>query len=464
MTSPFVAIIGGGISGLAAAYELQQRGVPFMLIEQSGTCGGVVRTEHVGGYTIDGGPDALLIQKPAAIEVCRELGLADRLRPQLHRATFVVRNGRLRELPAASVLGIPTRWLPFITTRAFSWRGKLRMGAELFVRRAAAGEDESIASFIGRRFGREAVDYLAEPLLAGIHGGHPAQLSMHAAFPRLLELERQYGSVISGLRAMALRKPAAAGVASPFVSLPDGMRELTEALLQRLPPSSIRTNAGVEAIDDRAGRFVVTLRDGSRMVAPRLLLATPPAVTSRLLRSVDADLSALCGRIRSASVVTVALGYPRDAVAHPLNGAGIVVPRREGLSLRALSWVSSKWEGRAPAGHVLMRAYVGGIQDPEAIARSDEDILTAVRRDLATLVGVSGEPEMTRLYRWRDATPQLEVGHAGLMAQIERRLADRPGLGVAASGFRGTGIADCVSDARRQAARLADQAAAALSV
>ena len=258
MTSPFVAIVGGGISGLAAAYELQQRGVPFTLIEQSGTCGGVVRTEHVGGYTIDGGPDALLIQKPAAIELCRELGLADRLRPQLHRATFVVRNGRLRELPAASVLGIPTRWLPFVTTRAFSWRGKLRMGAELFVRRAVAGEDESIALFIGRRFGREAVDYLAEPLLAGIHGGHPAQLSMHAAFPRLLELEQQYGSVIAGLRAMALRKPAAVGVPSPFVSLPGGMRELTEALLRRLPPASIHTNAGVS--DRRSGRVLCRAR------------------------------------------------------------------------------------------------------------------------------------------------------------------------------------------------------------
>jgi oxygen-dependent protoporphyrinogen oxidase len=239
------------------------------------------------------------------------------------------------------------------------------------------------------------------------------------------------------------------------------MGELIEVLRQRLPAASMRTNTRVDAIDDRGGRYVLTLGDGSRLTTPRLLLATPPAVTARLLRPVDADLSALCGRIRSASVVTVALGYPRAAVAHPLHGAGIVVPRREGMSLRALSWVSSKWEGRAPAGHVLLRAYVGGIQDPEAIDRSDAEILKALRRDLARLIGATGEPDLTRLYRWRDATPQLEVGHAALMAQIEGGLGDRSGLAVTASGFRGTGIADCVGDARRQAAQLADRPAAA---
>jgi oxygen-dependent protoporphyrinogen oxidase len=461
-----VAIAGGGISGLAAAYELQRLGVPFVLLEQSPTCGGVVRTDRVDGYTIDAGPDALLTQKPAAIELCRELGLAERLRPQKRRATYVVRNGVLRELPEASVLGIPTRWTPFVTTRAFSWRGKLRMAAECLLPRGGGGDDESIASFIGRRFGTEAVDYLAEPLLAGIHGGDPARLSMRVAFPRFLELEKKYGSVIAGLRTMAAAGKAAAphGAPSPFVSLPGGMGELTAALLKRIPPASIRTGAGVRAIAEvPSGGYLLTLSDGSRLMASSLLLATPPAVTAKLLRGVDSKLAFLCGRIQSASVVTIALGYRRSAIGHPLDGAGLVVPRREGLSIRALSWVSSKWEGRAPVDRVLLRAYAGGMADPGAIYRRDDEILDSVCRDVASLVGAQGEPEMARIYRWRDATPQLEVGHAALMAQIDEGLAAWPGLAVTASGFRGTGIADCVSDARREAGRAADRSLVALT-
>jgi oxygen-dependent protoporphyrinogen oxidase len=464
VTAPTVAIVGGGISGLAAAYELRLRGVPFVLIERASTCGGVVRSDRIDGYTIDAGPDALLTQKPAAIGLCRELGLAAQLRPQSSRATFVVRDGRLCELPEASVLGIPTRWKPFVTTRAFSWRGKLRMGAELFVgRRSDSDEDESIASFIGRRFGAEAVDYLAEPLLAGIHGGDPARLSMRAAFPRFLELERTHGSVIAGLRTMRAARAPGAGGSSPFVALPGGMGDLTRALLQRLAPESIRAGVGVESIAEAEQGYLVVLGDGSRISAPCLVMATPPAVTARLLRSVDSELSFLCARIRSASVVTVALGYPRSAIRNPLNGAGVVVPRREGLSLRALSWVSSKWEGRAPAGHVLLRAYVGGMSDPGAIDRRDEAIIEAVRRDVDLLVGATGEPGLVRVYRWREATPQLEVGHGALMEQISRRLAVRPRLAVTASGFRGTGIADCIADGRHQAARIADWSEVALT-
>jgi oxygen-dependent protoporphyrinogen oxidase len=464
VTAATIAIVGGGISGLTAAYELQRRGVPFVLIERSPACGGVVLTDRVDRYTIDAGPDALLTQKPAAIDLCRELGLGGQLRPQSSRATFVVRNGSLRPLPEASVLGIPTRLKSFATTRAFSWPGKLRMGAEFLVPRRPEGEDESIASFIGRRFGREAVDYLAEPLLAGIHGGDPTRLSMRAAFPRFLELERRFGSVIAGLRTMGRATSSGGTVPSPFVALRGGMGDLTAALRNRIAPASIHIGVGVESIAEAAGGgYVLTLRDGSRIAAPCLLMATPPAVTAALLRAVDRELSRLCARIRSASVVTIALGYARSAIRHPLNGAGVVVPRREGRSIRALSWVSSKWEGRAPAGHVLLRAYAGGMADPGAIDRGDDAILAAVRRDVECLVGATGEPELTRIYRWRDATPQLEVGHAELMGQIARRLVDRPGLAITASGFRGTGIADCVSDARHQAGRIADGLGVALT-
>src|SRR6266508_5116714 len=316
---PAVAIIGGGISGLASAFELQSLGISFVLLERAPQCGGVIRTDAIDGYTIDAGPDALLTQKPAAIDLCRELGVFDRLRPQTHRATFVVRAGRLRELPEASIMGIPTRWRPFVSTRAFSLRGKLRMAAEIMVARGS-GADESIASFIGRRFGREAVEYLAEPLLAGIHGGDPERLSMRAAFPRFLDLEAAHGSVIAGLRAMRAKAPPHVKPASPFLSLPGGMRELTDALLKRLPPSSIRAGVAVEGVVAARGGFVVGLGDGERLAVPLVLLTTPPAVTARLVREIDSALTFLCTRIPSASVATVALGYERNAISHPING------------------------------------------------------------------------------------------------------------------------------------------------
>jgi protoporphyrinogen/coproporphyrinogen III oxidase len=462
MSRQTVAVVGGGISGLAAAYELQSLGIPFVLLERAPACGGIVRTERVDGYTIDAGPDALLTQKPAAIELCRELGLGHRLRPQAARATFVVRGGRLRRLPNASVLGIPTRWWPFVTTRAFSWRGKLRMAAEAFVKSATV-DDESIASFIERRFGREAVEYLAEPLLAGIHGGDPARLSMRAAFPRFLDLEARYGSVIAGLRQARASHGTKQPPPAPFVSLPNGMEELTDALRAALIGTSIRTGAAVDEIFEAPGGYLLKLADGSRLAVSAVLLATPPSATARMLRNLDSSLSFLCARIRAASVVTVALGYRREAIRGALDGAGVVVPRSEGMSIRALSWVSSKWTGRAPEGHVLLRAYVGGSTDPKAIGRRDEDLIESVKRDVDKLLGTTGDPELTRVYRWRSVTPQLEVGHSHLMEHIERRLAAHPGLAVSASGFRGTGIADSVADARDQARRIAERPTVALT-
>jgi oxygen-dependent protoporphyrinogen oxidase len=454
---PAVAIVGGGISGLAAAYELSQLGVPFALYDRASRLGGVIHTDRTGGYTIDAGPDALLTQKPAALALCRALGLGARLQPQAARDTYVVRGGRLRRLPDASVLGIPTRWLPFVTTGAFSLRGKLRMAADAALPARLADGDESIASFIGRRFGREAVDYLAEPLLAGIHGGDPARLSMRAAFPRFLELEARHGSVILGLqrRLPSRSDPAAGAPLPPFVALPDGMGELVAALTAALPADALQPGVGVERIDRLRDGYELRLTNGAHAIADAVLLATPPPVAARLARRLDADLATLAARIRMASVVTVALGLDRSAVRHPLNGTGFVVPQREGLQVRAVSWVSSKWSGRAPVDRVLLRAFLGGALHPQAIDLDDDVLTQRVLADVGRLLDVSADPELLRVYRWRDATPQLEVGHLDLMAEIERRLTVNPGLFVSASGFRGTGIADCVADARRQAARAA---------
>jgi oxygen-dependent protoporphyrinogen oxidase len=451
-----VAIVGGGMSGLAAAYELDRRGVRFVLFEAAPTLGGVVRTERVDGFLIDAGPDALLTQKPAAIELCRELGIGHRLRPQADRGTFLVRGGQLRALPEASVFGIPTDWLPFVTTRAFSLRGKLRMAAEYVLPGRPAADDESIASFMGRRFGREAVEYLADPLLAGIHGGDAARLSMRALFPRFIEMERTQGSLIRGFRAGAKRRKGPSP--APFVAPLGGLSEMVDALVAALPADSLRTGVRVEGVESlgRLG-YRLHLAGGATMIADAVIMATPPRVTAPIVRPLDPELAGACARIPSVSVVTIALAYSRRAVRHPLRGTGVVVPRSEGMAISALTWVSSKWEGRAPDDHVLLRAYLGGARDPGAIDLSSDALLARAQRDVARLLGVTGDPMLARVYRWPHANAQQEVGHLTLMGQIEDRLAAHEGLFISAAGFRGSGIADCVADGRRQA-----QAAAAV--
>ena len=454
-----VAVIGGGVSGLSAAYELMRRGVTFELFEQAPVCGGVVVTDTVAGYTIDAGPDSLLTQKPAAIALCGELGLTARLQGLRTRETHVLRGGRLRQMPPTSVFGLPTRWLPFVTTDAFSWPAKLRMAAEVAVPSRHDEADESIASFMSRRFGQASVDSLAEPLLAGIHGGDPERLSMRSGFPRLVDLESRYGSVIAGLR----RMPARSG-ASPFVTLPEGMAGFTAAIARALPARSVHVNARIERIRPAASGYLLEPAGGGKLhFVHGLVLCTPPLVTAQLLSGIDANLAALCARVSCTSAVTVALGFARSAVRHPLNGTGFVVPKSEGIAVRAVSWVSSKWDHRAPAGKVLLRAYLGGASDPTAIDRPAADLAEMVKRELTGILHIVDEPELVRVYPWRSATPQIEVGHATLMRAIDQALERHPGLFVSASGFRGTGIPDCVADARRQAGVAAEALVPAFS-
>jgi protoporphyrinogen/coproporphyrinogen III oxidase len=449
-----VAIIGGGIAGLATAYELHRRGVTFHLFERAPRLGGVILTEQVDGFTFDAGPDALLIQKPAAIALCRELGLGDRLFPTSEpRQAFILRAGRLHPLPESSVLGIPRDVSALAGTRLFSLPGKARMAAELFIpARRNGSADESIASFIGRRFGREAVTYLAEPLLAGIHAGDVARLSMRALFPRFLQAEQKYGSVLRAFR--QLRQPKSSNGA--FMSLPGGLAEIVEALERVLPREALSVNTtvnGVSVLDPP--RYHLTLASGETLTARAVVVCTPAYAAADLLRGLDPPVAELCGRVPYASSATVTLGYDRQQVAHPLLGSGFVVPKVEGTTIMAGSWVSSKWRARAPEGRVLLRAFIGGARDPMVMERDDAELVGAAERDLGALLHVGGRPLVARLHRWTRANAQHEVGHLEVVAAIERRLAAFPGLFVTGSGFRGVGVPDCVADARATAGSVA---------
>ena len=407
-----VVIVGGGIAGLATAYELERRAVSFVVLERASRAGGVIVSEEIDGFTIDAGPDSLLIQKPDGIRLCEELGLADRLVSTLPpRLAYIQRDGRLYPLPAASVLGIPTRIEPFLRSRLFSWRAKIRMGAEIFVPPGPAGRDghdESIGAFMTRRFGREATTYLAEPLLAGIHAGDVDRLSLRALFPRFADAEQKHGSLIRAFR----REAATPSAAGAFKSLPGGLAEMVRALVSRLPAGTFHLDTLVlRTIRRPDGGFRVETEDGRAHDCEALVLSTPAYVTASLVREHDAELARRCAEVPYSSIATVALAFPREAVEHPLNGSGYVVPRIERSSILAATWLSSKWPHRAPEGKVLMRTFLGGSRDPEALEQPDSQLIARSLSAIRPVLGIRGEPLLAHVYRFVRASAQHEVGH-----------------------------------------------------
>ena len=442
-----VAIVGGGISGLTAARKLCAHGLSVRLLERGPVCGGLIRTDHVDDFVIDAGPDTLLAHKPAALMLVEELGLGGHLiSPLPVRTTYVVRRDALRSLPETSALGLPTGWRTVVGARAFSWHGKLRMAAEAVIPPAPPATDESIGSFVRRRFGREAAVYVAEPVLAGLHRGDASRLSMRALFPFLANAERTHGSV-----ARAWQQASAGPRGRGSMSLRDGLSQIPERMQHQLPAGVTATRAEVVSLQNSEG-YRLSLSDGAEVQAKTVLLATPAYVTARLVRDMDQHLSQICGTIRYAPSLTVALGYRRDAIVHPLRGWGFVVPARERRRVRSASWVSSKWPGRAHPDRALLRLSMN-CTDHE-LDVTDDTLAEWAHADVSSLLSIGEAPIMSRVYRQPRAMPQLEVGHLDRMALIDRRLASHPGLFVSAAGFRGIGLPDCISDASATADRV----------
>jgi oxygen-dependent protoporphyrinogen oxidase len=451
MTAPIV-IIGAGISGLAAAYELVRRGIRPIVLEASERLGGLILTERDGPFVIDGGPDSMLVAKRAGLELCEELGLTPRLiRTLPPRTAFVLRSGTLHAIPQPAVLGLPLTWGALARASMISPRGRVRMALEPLIR-PRPKDDESISEFIGRRFGREAVEYLADPLLAGIHAGDPARLSMHALFPSVVDAERAAGSVRRGLGRIGRPAHASEGL---FVSLPNGMAELIQALSAALPAGTIRLSSPVSAIKTSVDGLFDVLPARESLQARSVILATPAWSAASIVAPLDPELSSRFSEIRYSSTAIVALAYPRERVTRPVAGSGFVAPRAESSSVLAATWISSKWEHRAPAGQVLMRLFVGGARDPAAVDRTDTELIEQAVAFLAPIAGLTGRPALARVYRWQRASAQHEVGHLSRMQAIERLLARQPGLFVTGSGFRVTGIPDCIADARAAASAAA---------
>jgi oxygen-dependent protoporphyrinogen oxidase len=449
-----VVVVGGGITGLAAALALHEAGRDFLLLESSPRYGGVIRTETTGGFVIEAGPDSILAQKPEGLALCRTLGLGSRLIPTNPetRTIFVLRRGRLHALPEGMMLAVPTRIGPFLRSGLFSWPGKLRMGLDLVLPRGRAADDESIASLVRRRFGEEAVERLGEPLMAGIHAGDPERLSIRATFPRFVDLEARHRSLIRGMWASRGRAPS---TGSAFYSLIGGLASLVDALVARLPAARRRTDAGVTVLEGRDGSFTVGLADGTSVSAKAVILALPAPAAAPLLGPLSSEAQGLLESIPFASSATIALGYRREDVAHRLDGYGLIVPRGEGLRCTACTFVSTKFAGRAPEGHVLLRAFLGGTRDPDVLGLPDADLVALVRREMGPVLGLRAAPALERVYRWPRATPQMEVGHLARMARLDGIVAGLPGLFLAGAGLRGTGLPDTIADGQRAAAAAA---------
>lgn len=443
-----IAIIGGGISGLAAAFELSQRGLPFRLFEASSRAGGLIRTEHRDGFTIDAAADSMLAAKPSARQLCEQLGLSARLVEMQHpRSAFVLSRNRLFPLPAPSVLGLPATFGGAMRFTLLPLDARIRILVEPFVASRVHG-DESVRSFFTRRFGARATELVAQPLLGGIHAGDVAQLSVRSLFPQLIEAE-QSGSVLRGLG----RRGGVAG--NTFESLSGGMETLPQAIAGSLPAPSVRYGSEVNAVTATGDGWSIAVPGGTDR-ATAVILATPMQVTARLLNAIDEQAAALCAGIPHASSVAVALAWPQHAIAHPLRGSGFVVARQPGARVTACTWTSSKWSDRAPAGYALLRAFIGGVHDPDAIDMGDEELAAIARRELAPVLGIQGAPVLTRIYRWRDASPQMQVGHGDRVTKVLARLEGHRGIFITGRGFRAVGIPDCIADARRAAAAAAE--------
>jgi oxygen-dependent protoporphyrinogen oxidase len=455
-------VVGGGISGLTAAYDLTRAGKRVCLVEQRPRLGGWIHTEHTDGLTIEAGPDALLMQKPAAGQLCEELGLplVPTRRP---RTAYVLRDGRLIPLPSESVLGIPIAWRSIIAAAMLSPAGRARLALDFLqpspprhdADEDETDDDESVGAFVRRRFGAEAVRYIAQPLLGGIHVGDVERLSLRALFPALAAADRQPDSV---LRTLAARRQATAGdPEGVFRSIPNGLSDLVDALRRHLRQDAIRTGAGVTRIEpgDEAVSFDVHLSSGEVLRGRAIVLALPAFAIAELAAPHDPVVADLCRGITYASSASITLAYRRGSVERPLIGSGFVVPRGERATrLLAVSFITSKWDGRAPDDVVMLRAFAGGVLDADLLERDDEDLVDLTHENLAPLLGLRERPFLTRVYRLWRASPQYEPGHQARVAEIERRLADHPGIYFTGSAFRGVGIPDNVADARRTAAEV----------
>lgn len=471
-----VVIVGGGITGLAAAFDLQQtarqtgRRLNLTVLEADHRLGGKIQTERRDGFVIETGPDSILRTKPWAVDLAHQLGLEPHMVtvPPRGRNAFVLRRGRLLPIPPGIMRPARHHFKGFLTSPLLSWRGKLRLAGELLLPPRRADGDESLGSFISRRLGREALDYLVEPLLAGIYAGDAHALSLAATFPHFKRMEEEQGGI---LRAAWAQKSPSAPVPtvnqpppSPFISFKGGLAALVEHLAAALTEAEIRLKAPVAQIlaapaTARSGQppYEVVLGDGQRLPAHAVIITAPAYAAAAMLAKISPPASEQLEKIQYGSVLTAALGYKNNPLSDGLQGSGYIVPSKEVELLTACTWVSAKWPHSTPAGGLLLRAHLGRANLPPPLEKSDAEIVAGVGEELARVLGIKAPPDWALVTRWPRAMPQYGVGHQQRVARLKAHLASWPGLAVAGAAYEGVGIPDCVRQGQAAAQQVAAQ-------
>jgi oxygen-dependent protoporphyrinogen oxidase len=447
-----IAIIGGGISGLSAAFTLEQKrrsgaALEYVLFESAPRLGGVLVTERADGCLIEAGPDSFLTEKPWAIELCRQLGLSDQLigSNDADRKTYILVNGKLVDMPDGLMFMVPTRILPTVFSALFSFGTKLRMAREWFHPPHQANGDESVAALVERHYGSEMVERLADPLLSGVYGGEAAHLSVRAVLPRFADMEGKHGSL--GRAMLASRKKmaqVAKGASRPlFTSLKDGMQQMVDAVVAQLDRSSLVTESSVHSVQPQNNGWTISAGYQSDHF-DAVVVAVPAHAAAGLLQRVLPDLASELRGIAYTSSITVNLGYDRTVRASLPPGFGFLVPRSEGKRMLACTFVHHKFPHRAPEDRALLRCFIGGTRNEAALEWSDAQIIATVRKELGEVIRLQAEPLFSRVYRWKSAMAQYGVGHLERLDRIERLRSQFPGLFLAGNAYRGIGVPDCV--------------------
>ena len=457
-----IAIIGGGISGLSAAYTLEQKrrasvDVEYVLYESAPRLGGVLVTDRVDGCLVEAGPDSFITEKPWAADLCREIGLGDQLigSNDTQRKTYIVVKGRLVVMPDGLMFMVPTKILPTVFSPLFSLRTKIRMAMEWFHPPHRASADETVADLVQRHYGSDMVNLLADPLLSGVYGGEASQLSVRAVLPRFAEMEAKHGSL--GRAMLAARKKVAAAKKGPapplFTSLKEGMQQMVDTLAVRIDPDAVRSSTAVQSVLFQDNGWTISAGYQSDHF-DGLIIATPASAASALLQMADESLSRELGEIRYSSSVTVTLGYDELVRRSLPPGFGFLVPRSEGRRMLAATFVHNKFPHRAPENRAIVRCFLGGARDEEILQSGKDEILRIVRDELRQIIKLSAEPLFVRVYKWQGAMAQYGVGHLERLQRIETVLQKLPGLGLAGNAFTGIGVPDCVRSGKQAALKV----------
>lgn len=448
-------ILGGGISGLATAYYLSRRGLPSVIVEKSNRLGGLIKTDFIQGCRLEAGPDSYLAAKPAITELAQNL---DDLSSHIissndnARRVFILRHGRLVAMPRGMVMMVPGHWGPVLRSGLLSSQTKLRLIAETLSRPRQRVRDVSVGEFIEEHFGSEILDYIAEPLLCGVYGGHVGRLSAESVLPRFIGYERKYGSLIKGARSESASRAKAGSL---FQSFRDGMQQLTDAL-----GNAIREHSRI--IQAEATR-VFKAPDGWRVQAgsdslnaAQVVLACPAHVCAELLQEAAPELAVDLGAIPYSSAILVTLVFDRQSLGHPLNGFGFLVPQKERRTVAAATWISTKFPPRVPPNLAAIRAFIVGSEAEELMKASDEILLGLVANDLERFMAIETSPVFSTVYKWPKSMPQYLVGHAERVRAICCRTEQLKGLHLIGNAYQGVGIPDCARMAKQAANRISD--------